>query len=1004
MQLSSKRTIGWSLVLMACFVPRAFAEEPASAEQAKPPEAAPAPVEQPPPAAEAPPPAAAPAPAPAAAAPQITKPSSPQDEYIEEIVVTGSRIPRVELSTAAPVAVMNRARIEATGKASIGDVLQTLPEQSNAINTQFNNSGDGSTRINLRGLGVNRTLVLLNGRRHVAGGNGANSTVDLNSIPIAAIQRVEVLKDGASAVYGSDAISGVVNIITRKDYVGTEANAFIGTSNQGDGTLLDLSLTTGQVADRGNILFSGGFYKQQEVWAGDRQFSYYDYDFSFADRRVITLGSTFIPNGLLTCPLQPNQTCVQGTGTQAWRDLLGQYPGATRFTYEGGAWRPYRAVGVTDAGGDQYNYQPANYLVTPSQRVHLFSIGEYKFSQDLRGYFEASYTNRQSEQKLAPEPFGSDLEGLAVSGQSIYNPFGVDFSTVRRRLVEFGNRIFSQDLDTFRIVTGVGGNLGFVPNFTWDLSFNYGRTQGIEMNQGRVRRSKIAAAIGPSFYDPDTGAPTCGTPGAPIEGCTPLNLFGGEGSISEEQVKGLTYTGTLRGFTQQVALDANVAGQLFKIGNASRPIGLAAGYQLRREVGAYIPDPLTAAGDTTGSKEAETRGAFTVNEGYLELSLPLVPRMDPTEPGDMLEVSAAARIVHYNTFGTTPTFKLGGRFSFTPEITLRGTVSTAFRAPTINELYLGQTDGFPAVDDPCSGTVTGTTFTPREQDTPTDRACDADGVPDGFYEDRAQIRTLLGGNANLKPETANVGTLGLVYEPRAVKDLSFTLDYYNIRVFQAIDALGTDVILNSCYPGEEGARLYCDNVVRGPNGYVLFVRDPLTNVGGDKTWGLDFAARFEPETPFGRVGLDLDVIYLGQFDRTISGGRVVTGRGTYDLAAVYADWKANLGVMWMGEGMRAGLRGRWVNSFRECANNSCTVQSATATQPRYRNVAGYFTLDAQGAYDLNTGAGTTQIQVGINNILNTPPPIILFGFLASSDAATYDYMGRYFYARAVHKF
>src|SRR3954468_21411944 len=224
------------------------------------------------------PPAAPPADAPAeakpaegAAAPAATgasKTKKPgEEEYAEEMVVTGSSIPRVELTTAAPVTVLNRTQIESSGRPSIGDILQSIPEQSNAINTQFNNGGDGSTRINLRGLGTPRTLVLVNGRRFVAGGTGADASVDLNSIPTAAIQRIEILKDGASAVYGSDAISGVVNIITRKDFSGTEISAFSGVSNYGDGVLVDLGATTGQVTERGNILFSGGFIKQQPVWS-----------------------------------------------------------------------------------------------------------------------------------------------------------------------------------------------------------------------------------------------------------------------------------------------------------------------------------------------------------------------------------------------------------------------------------------------------------------------------------------------------------------------------------------------------------------------------------------------------------------------------------------------------------------------------------------------------------------------------------------------------------------
>src|SRR5512132_4116453 len=219
-----------------------------------------------PPPAEPPPPAAAPQTAVVGEAPAAAPAKKGDEERTEEIVVTGTRIRRKDLTTPAPVTVINRDQIAASGKVSIGDFLQALPEQGNAINTQFNNGGDGSTRVSLRGLGSARTLVLLNGRRIVPGGTGADASVDLNSIPTASVERIEVLKDGASAVYGSDAIAGVVNIITRKGFKGTEASAFGGVSQHGDGQTYDLNVTTGQAGDRGNVVFSAGYYKQQTVF------------------------------------------------------------------------------------------------------------------------------------------------------------------------------------------------------------------------------------------------------------------------------------------------------------------------------------------------------------------------------------------------------------------------------------------------------------------------------------------------------------------------------------------------------------------------------------------------------------------------------------------------------------------------------------------------------------------------------------------------------------------
>jgi len=989
------------------------------------------------------PPAEAPAeakPADAAAAPAAEKPKKPGDEdFVEEIVVTGSRIPRVELTTAAPVTVLNRTQIESSGRPSIGDILQSIPEQSNAINTQFNNGGDGSTRINLRGLGTARTLVLVNGRRFVAGGTGADASVDLNSIPTSAIQRIEILKDGASAVYGSDAISGVVNIITRKDFSGTELSAFSGVSNYGDGILVDLGATTGQVTDRGNILFSGGFIKQQPVWSGDRSFAKYQLGLDMRAGELVTIGSSNIPQSRMYPDAAPS------TGNAAYQKLLadnGVTPGpknTTTFTVdkETGLWRKYRSVGVEDAGGDQYNFQPENYLVTPQQRGHLFAVGEYKFSPDVRGYFEASFTNRVSEQKLAAEPLiiGTGLSGgedVYIDANNPYNPFGVDFVRYRRRLIEFGNRVFREDINTFRVVTGVTGGLPILSNWSWDMSLNLGRNDATYLKRGTVQLSRLQNALGPGFPDPITGELKCGTPGNEItDGCVPINLFGGaamirpdggKGSITPEMANYLSFAGTSLGYNQQMVFAANIAGELFRITPTAHMAGVAAGYEFRKESGASIPDPLTAKGDTSGNKGEPTEGSFWVNEGYMELSLPILGQFgEQTQGGkDLLELNAAARFVNYNTFGSNLSYKVGARLSPIQDITLRGTYSTAFRAPSITELYSGQADNFPAVSDPCSGNPK--TGAPRPSGGPLDDACLAQNVPNAFIDDSKQLRSREGGNPDLKPETAQIFTAGLVVEPRVLKDFSVTVDYYNIAVKNSITSIGADQILASCYPTVTGVTpQFCDKVVRDPNSHTITnIINPLANVGGDFTSGIDVGVRYEPETPVGRILLDGDVSWLGVFDSLLAGnantkygrGTLIEGKGNYDLG-VHPDWVGNAGLTWALDPLRVGLRGRFVGPFKECGDSDgvaaggggiCHQDDPTAPPPYSRTVLPYYTVDANVSWTLNSGLGTSTISAGVNNLLNVEPARVYNGFAANSETAAYDYMMRYFYARLTHKF
>ena len=367
----------------------------------------------------------------------------------EEVVVTGSRIRRKDLTTPAPVTVISREQVVASGKVSIGDFLQALPEQGNAINTAVNNGGNGSTRVSLRGLGTSRTLVLLNGRRMVPGGTGADQSVDLNSIPTAAIDRIEVLKDGASAVYGSDAIAGVVNIITRKNYRGTEVSGYTGTSvaHGADGSTYDLNVTTGIGGDLGNVTFSGGYFNQQAVWAGDRDFASipraYDATGKNNPFKIVgqyTLGSPTIPQGRITI-LPSERNLPNSSGL--YQNLVAQYPTATSFILctdaekTGGScplgWRPYVPF-LIPPQGDAFNFQPDNYLLTPQQRISLYSAGDVRLASFVRGFFEASYVNRQSDQKLAAEPLviGPGGETVTVSANNLYNPFNRDFTQIRR--------------------------------------------------------------------------------------------------------------------------------------------------------------------------------------------------------------------------------------------------------------------------------------------------------------------------------------------------------------------------------------------------------------------------------------------------------------------------------------------------------------------------------------------------------------------------------------------
>jgi iron complex outermembrane recepter protein len=979
---------------------------PAPAPTPASPEPAPA---QPAPAQPAPAPEAQPAPAPAEpageAAPtdadviaQAEAELEGADAEGEVIVVTGSAIERKETTTPAPVSVVDREELNASGMVSVGDILQNLPAQANGINIQQNNGGDGSTRIDLRGLGADRTLVLINGRRHVPGGVDRNASVDLNALPLAIIKRVEVLKDGASAIYGSDALGGVVNIITRDDFDGTEANVYTGTTQRGDGTAVDVSFVTGQASRRGNVVFSGGYVDQQPVFAGDRDFAEVSYAYNFADGIRTTDGSTTTPNGYvkvgadveagLLCPGQAGVGCTPDSQSQT-------------------GFRNFDDSGASDRNeGDLYNFQPENYLATPSRRYNVFSSGNYKFHQNVRGFVEASFINRKSAQRLAPEPLSTGVEGVPVSADSIYNPTDIDLPAVQRRMLEAGPRTNSQSVNTFRVVTGLDGTVPdrFLEGWKWEASFNYGRTENTAVKTGNFVRDRVAQAIGPSYFDPVTGEPRCGTlenPGDPA--CVPLNLLGGENTVTPEMLDYLTYTGTANAFVQQRTFLGLVNGPLFKTPWGGDVV-LAVGGDYRQEEGGQQADPLTASGNTTGNKSEPTKGKYDVIEGFAELSIVPVTNQDWAK---WLEFNFAAREVSYSSFGEAFTWKAGGLYRLPMGLAFRGTYSTAFRAPSIGELFSGEGDSFQSATDPCD--------TNQGMEPVTDpillenctrelgrnpNGPDTSDPNDDFTDTRTQMPTRVGGNPDLDAETAKVWTTGIVYEPPFLEGLGISVDYFNVKIRDAIQQATASVLLGNCYTLENESD--CEKIIRSETtGEIIEMRDLERNIGGNDTDGIDFNVNYEHSYPdIGRFRHNLEGTWLNEFTNSYP-SRVVEGVGVYDLG-VYPRWKFNFTTIWGLRGVGLGFNTRYIHGYRECtAANNCNQEGVAMLD---HDVDANITADVFASYAVTSPAGTTSLTVGVNNIADQEPPLIYNGFLANSDSFTYDLLGRFFYARLTQAF
>jgi len=862
--------------------------------------------------------------------------------------VTGSLIERATLTTPAPLTILHREDLVASGRATLGDILQQLPAQANAIDPSADNGGDGWGRVDLRGLGSNRTLTLLNGRRLVAGGTGAGGSVDVSSIPLAVVERVEILKAGASAVYGSDAIGGVVNIITRNDFEGTEAVLYTAASQHDDGFMYDASFLTGHRSEnrKGHIMFSAGIQRQDPVFAGDRLFSKYGVDFGFEGSRPGPSNFGFVSPS--RGRIDAFNIDTDGDGRPNTVNLCGD--GVQNCTSNGdGTYRPF------DSFNDQ-SRQQVDYLRTPSPRYSVYGAGSYDLGPGVAAFFDASYLRRTSDHQAAREPFSTVWSGIGISKDSVYNQTGGAVNGYERALEELGPLRSQQRIGTLRTVAGLQGAIPEdAPAFKrwkWEISYNYGRSDGTNENATDVSVSRLANALGPSFRDAN-GVPTCGTPTAPIAGCVPMNLLGRPGSIDPDARDYVTVAGTSSGFDEQQTVLATTHGRIAKLSHHG-DLSAAVGADFRKEAAGFTP-----TGDTLGALQVPGKASYHALEGFGELSL--VPISG--EPlAESVELDLAARGFHYDSSGSGITWSAGGLFRPIPSLAVRATYATAFRAPSAGELFQHNSGG---------------------------------------------------GNPHLEAESAKVLTAGFVFEPPQIKGLSLTADYWHIDMTKVIQPASTSVVLSNCY--NIGIDEYCDQIHRDPTGghTIGGIDDPLAHLGDTSTSGLDTAVGYDHT--FGGVGrfheqLEAQVLFAYDLGPP---GRLQHSRGDYDFG-VYPTIKAHLSSAWQHpSGVGAGLNLRYVGSFTQCVQNVCDDGSSPFDGG---HVDAWYKVDLFGSYILKTSAGSTTLAVGVNNLLDRNPPLLYISgevgsypyrdalAARSSDASAYDYVGRFFYARMSHRF
>jgi len=894
---------------------------------------------------------------------------------IEEIMVTGSRIARADLEGSNPVTVIDRTQMLRTGAPSVGEILQNLPSSAGgAVNTGVNNGGSGAVRFSLRGLGSQRTLVLINGKRAVASGLGANSSVDLNNIPSGMIERVEVLKDGASAIYGSDAIAGVVNIITRSDFEGAEWSSTFGQTSESDGDQTKHEFTLGTSTDKGNFVVSGYWANQEPIWAGDRKYS----------EEEIWFHPYWDPEGQAS----------GGSSAPPW----GNYKGSDGINYTRGpeyldSWR------VRDGQTDAYNYAPANYTQTPNERWGFSGFGNYNIGdigmlENVTASGEVMYTHRKSQRLIAPEPlaplvfFGvpapySDLNYYNIT-QGPKNAAGetMVIADWRRRMLETGGRDQLHETNTHQISVALSGDIS---DWNWNVSASYGENDANIIDQGYFQLERVGDAVGPTFMDAagNLSCSTDGTEDGVIAGCVPLNVFGIPGTDTEvtaemlEYISG-NYVSITEGGNDMLQTQANISG--FVMDLPAGPLGMAIGVEHRSVNGFSQPDSLQLLGVSTAGSALATAGGYSLDEAYVEFAIPILKNV---------ELSIASRYSDYSTFGSTTNSKVGVRWTVNDDLVVRGSVSEAFRAPGIPDLYAGSASTFPSVVDPCAKDATA--------------SCIADGVPTGGYDDTGiiQLPSKTGGNINAEPETADTMTIGAVFQPSWADGLAVTVDYWSTEIDNAISTIGPQVILDNCHASGTD----CDKIDRwgvgspAGQGNVIFIYDLTSNVGGVDADGVDLSVSYQmPETNYGLFGVRFDAAFLSNYDKTLSTGAVIKHAGEFkdNDDGNFPDLKFTLGINWMSGDWSANYTGRYIDEVHEDLTKWFSVAGES------RMVDSQFVHDIQASYNFSEYNST--LTFGIDNVGDEQPPFAYSGFNDNTDPRTYDTRGRYMYGRVTFAF
>jgi iron complex outermembrane receptor protein len=977
-----------------------------------------------------------------------------QDD-VDTVVVTGSRIRQDPLNQPAPLVTVDDEDIARSGLTSVGDLLQRLPVSGGGLNTKFNTSGNigfppdgggvgaGAATADLRHLGPKRTLVLVDGIRWVneSSASGVSAATDLNTIPTSIIDHIEVLQDGASAIYGSDAIAGVINIITKKEFEGIEFSGYGGGYDEGDGDTAQSNISAGTTSDTTRAFFGLSYLDQQRVSSADREIS----EFPTPGVGACTgRCSSGIPQGRFVF-FDPRNVVLDAQGNPIPVDLVinSGVTGTPNYDF---TIAPDAATRTDDfhsfATADRFNFQPFNLITTPSERIGLYGQVETDLSENVSVYVKGLFNNRNSTNQAAPEPlfvgpgagngFGSPLDITEISVDNPHNPFGIDLAltngiVVTRRPLEGGPRIFEQNVNTWYVGGGFRGDFAVGEReFFWDVNAVWSRNRADQTTRGSYNALKVKNALGPGTVAGVNGATAtaCGevtdvagvpTVLDPIPNCVPLNLFGGQGDGSG------TITAEMLNYIRPVLHDnseqelkdftANITGSILQL--PAGDLSFAIGVEHREQSGFYEPDAIYPARESAGVPSGPTDGEYDVDEVYGEIQIPI---LNDAPLADLLSVSAAIRWFDYSTFGSDTTTKFGLNWRPVDQLLVRATYGEGFRAPGIGELFGTLSRFDQTLDDPCSdytAALPGGRTVPQPANIQAN--CATLGVPASYEQLNPQISVITGGNQELVPETADSYTVGLVWSPGFAQGaswsdaLEFELTYYDISIDSTIQARDAQAKLDGCAATLD--TVLCEGIERITGGFIAGFSNTLINIGGTDTSGYDLNMRWAlPSTGLGQFTFSWQNTILDEYiDQVQTSAGLVdearegTERGSPSIA--FPEWKSALTADWRLGDFGGAMTLRYTDSVTETCPSAVIGLGLCSNEAAAENEMDATTyVDLQGSWTPAGLGGGWTFTLGINNLLDEDPPFCFSCELNSFDGSAYDIPGMFWYGRVVARF